>query len=126
MSIRDRGVPGKTFCSRIDGRSLKQRQIKGNVAQETPEGWTDEKRRRTRPECNSGIQRLSKTHGNGMRGWTRELDQRLKERTLNEAIRKSPHREVVTSIFESSVGLREPGSGTLEVSAPAEAEEVTP
>jgi hypothetical protein len=37
--------PGKTFCSRMEGRSLKQWQIKSNVARETPEGRTDEKRR---------------------------------------------------------------------------------
>jgi hypothetical protein len=76
------------------------------------DGWTD-KRRRRRPECNSGIRRLSKTPGNRMRGWTRELDRRLKERTLNEAIRKSPRWEVVRLILESSVGLRELGNGTL-------------
>jgi hypothetical protein len=67
--------PGKTFRSRMEGRSLKQRQIKGNVARETPEGWTDKKRRRTRLECNSGIRRLSKTSGTtggeeGPRNWT--------------------------------------------------------
>jgi hypothetical protein len=105
--------PRKTFRSRIDGRSLIQWQIKGNVARRTPEGRTDEKRRRTRPECNSGIRRLSKTLGNGMRRWTRELDRRLKERILNEAIRKSPRQEIVRLIFESSIGLREPGDGLL-------------
>jgi hypothetical protein len=115
MKYRRSGVrgPGKTFHSRIDGRSLKQRQTQDNVVRETPEGRTYKKRRRTRPECNSGILRLRKTSGNGMRGWTRKLDRRLKERTVNEAIRKSPRREIVRSIFESSVGLREPGNGTL-------------
>jgi hypothetical protein len=47
--------PGRTFSSRIDGRSLKQRQIKGNVVRETPEGRTYKKRSRTRPKCNNGI-----------------------------------------------------------------------
>jgi hypothetical protein len=84
-----------------------------NIVEGAPEGRTDEKRRRTRPECNSGIRSLSKTPGNGMRGWTRKLDRRLKERTLNEAIRKSPRRDIVRLIFESSVGLRVPGNGTL-------------
>jgi hypothetical protein len=54
--------PGKTSRSRIDGRSLKQRQIKSYVARDTPEGRMDEKRRRTRPECNSGIRKLDKVH----------------------------------------------------------------
>jgi hypothetical protein len=97
----------------MEDRSLKKWQTKFNVVQGTPKDQTCDKRRRTRPECNSGIRRLSKTPGNGMRGWTRKLDRRLKERTLNEAIRKSPRREIVRLIFESSVGLREPGSGTL-------------
>jgi hypothetical protein len=35
--------PGKTFRSKIDGRSLKQQQIKGNVARGTPGGRTCEK-----------------------------------------------------------------------------------
>jgi hypothetical protein len=73
----------------------------------------DKKRRRTRPECNSGIRKLNKIPGNGMRGWTRKLDRQLKERTLNEALRKSPHREIVGLIFESSVGLQELGDGLL-------------
>jgi hypothetical protein len=60
--------PGTTSHSRIDGRSLKQRQIKGNVARETPEGRMDEKRRRTRPECNNDIRKLNKVSRTGKRG----------------------------------------------------------
>jgi hypothetical protein len=44
---------------------------------------------------------------------TGPMDRRLKERTLNEAFKKSPRRKIVRLIFESSVGLREPGNGTL-------------
>jgi hypothetical protein len=44
--------PGKT-SRRIDGRSLRERQIKGNVEQGTPRGRTCEKRRRTRLECHT-------------------------------------------------------------------------
>jgi hypothetical protein len=62
--------PGKTFRSRMEGRSLKQRQTQGNVARETPEGRTDEKRRRTRPECNSGIRKLNRVFRTGKRGRT--------------------------------------------------------
>jgi hypothetical protein len=47
--------PGRTFRSRIDGRSLKQRQIKGNVVRETPEGQAYNKGRLTCPECNNSI-----------------------------------------------------------------------
>jgi hypothetical protein len=101
--------PGKTLGSRMGGRSLKRRRTKFNFVQGTPKDRTCEKRQRSQPECNNGIQRLSKTPGNRMRGWTGKLDWRLKERTLNEAIRKSPRREIMRLIFESSVGLREPG-----------------
>jgi hypothetical protein len=59
--------PGKTF-RRIDGRSLKQWQIKGNAARDTPEGRMDKKRRRTRPECNSGIRKLNRVFRTGKRG----------------------------------------------------------
>jgi hypothetical protein len=71
----------------------------------------DKKRRRTRPECNSGIRRLSNTPGYGMRGWMRELDRRLKEMTHGEVIRKSLCMEITNLIFESPIGLREPRDG---------------
>jgi hypothetical protein len=119
--------PGKTFRSRIDGRRLKQRQTQVNMARETPEGWTDEKRRRTRPECNSGIRKLNQTFPTGKRGKIVKRDRRLdRKKTYIEAIRKSLFMEITKLIFESSIRPREPGNGTLEVSAPAEAEEVTP
>jgi hypothetical protein len=90
--------PGKTFRSRIDVRSLKQWQTLVNMARETPEGRTDEKRRQTRSECNSGIRRLGKTSGNTRGGWTGKRDQ---------------HLEITKLIFESFIRLREPGDGTL-------------
>jgi hypothetical protein len=113
--------PGKTFRSKMEGRSLKQRQIRGNVARETPEGWTDKKRRRTRPECNSGIRRLSKTTGNGKRGRTekRRLERMEADR---EIIRRSLRLEIAKLMIMSFIGLRD----IVEVSAPTEAEEVVP
>jgi hypothetical protein len=69
--------PGRTSGSRLEDRSLKKRRTEVNIARGTPKGRTSEERRRTRPECNSGIRRLSKTSGNGMRGWTGKRDQRL-------------------------------------------------
>jgi hypothetical protein len=104
--------PGKTFRSKIEGRSLKQRQIKGNVARETPGGRTDEKRRRTRPECNSGIRRLSKTSGNGKRGRTEK--RRLERMEADcEIIRWSLCLEIAKLMIMSFIRLREPGDGTL-------------
>jgi hypothetical protein len=115
------------FRSKIEGWSLKQRQTQVNVVRETPEGQTYKKRRRKHPECNSGIRRLSKTSGNGMRGWTGKWDQRLEAKRMHhEVIRKSLDLEIAMLIFESSIRPREPGNGTVEVPAPAEAEEVTP
>jgi hypothetical protein len=74
----------------------------------------DEKRRRTRPECNSGIWRLNKTSNNRVRGRIMKRDQRLEaKRTHHEAIRKSLFMEITKLIFESSIGPREPGNGTL-------------
>jgi hypothetical protein len=95
--------PGRTFHSRINGRSLKQRQIKGNVAQETPEGRTYKKRRRTLPECNSGIRN---------RGARQHLLLK-KGRILSEVIRQSLRLEITGLIVGSFNGLREPRNGTL-------------
>jgi hypothetical protein len=106
--------PGKTFRSRIDGRSLKQRQTQVNAAQETPEGRTDEKRRQTRPECNSGIRNLNKVSRTGKRGRIVKGDQRLKaKRTHLEVTRKTLNLEIALLIVGSYIGLREPGDGTL-------------
>jgi hypothetical protein len=98
----------------MEDRSLKKRRTKFNVMQGTPEGQTYKKRRRTCPECNSGIRRLSKTSGNGMRGWTGKRDQYLEaKRTHCEVIRKSLDLEIAMLIVRSYIGLREPGDGTL-------------
>jgi hypothetical protein len=106
--------PGKTFCSRIDGRSLKQRQTQVNVARETPEGRMDEKRRRTRPECNSGIRKLNKVSHTGKRGRIVKKDQCLEaKRSHHEVTRKSLSLEIAMLIVGSYIGLREPGNGTL-------------
>jgi hypothetical protein len=106
--------PGKTSHSRIDGRSLKQRQLKGNVARDTPEGWMDEKRRRMRPECNSGIRKLNKVSHTGKRGRIVKRDQHLEaKRTHLEVTRKSLDLEIARLIVGSYIGLREPGDGKL-------------
>jgi hypothetical protein len=97
----------------MGGRSLKKQRTKFNVVQGTLKDWTCKKRQRSQPECNNGIRRLSKTPSNGMRGWTGKLDRQLKERTLNEAIRKSPRREAVKIAVKSSIGLWEPGDCLL-------------
>jgi hypothetical protein len=74
----------------------------------------DEKRSRTRPECNSGIRKLNKVSRTGKGGRIVKRDQRLEaKRTHHEAIRKSLFMEITKLIFESSVGLREPGDGLL-------------
>jgi hypothetical protein len=105
---------GKTFRSRIENRGLKERRTKDNVVRGTPKGWRSEERRRTRPECNSGIRRLRKTSGNGMRGWTGKRDQRLEAKwTHREAIRKSLDLEIAMLIVESRIGLQEPGDELL-------------
>jgi hypothetical protein len=103
---------GKTFRSRMEGRSLKQPQIKGNMARETPEGQTDEKRRQMRPECNSGIQKLNRVSHTGKRGRTEKRHPERME-TNREIIRWSLRLEIARLMIESSVGLREPGDGTL-------------
>jgi hypothetical protein len=106
--------PGRTFHSRIDGRSLKQWQTKNKVVQETPEGRTDEKRRWTCPECNSGIRKLNKVSRTGKRGRIVKRDRRLdRKKTYIEAIRKRLRMEITKLIFESSIGLRELRDGTL-------------
>jgi hypothetical protein len=84
------------------------------VARETPEGRTDEKRRRTRPECNSGIRKLNKVFHTGERGRIVKRDRRLdRKKTYIEAIRKSLFMEITRLIVGSYIGLREPGDGTL-------------
>jgi hypothetical protein len=96
----------------MEGRSLKQRQIKGNVARETTEGRTDEKRRRTRPECNSGIRKLNRVSRTGKRGRT---EKRRLERmeTDREIIRRSLRLEIAKLMIMFFIGLREPGDGLL-------------
>jgi hypothetical protein len=106
--------PGKMSRSRTEGWSLKQRQIQVNVARDTPEGRMDEKRRRTCLECNSGIWKLNKVSRTGKIGRIVKRDQLLdRKKTYTEAIRKSLCMEIVKLMIESSVGLREPGNGTL-------------
>jgi hypothetical protein len=106
--------PGKTFRSRLDGRRLKQRQTQVNMARETHEGRTDEKRRRTRPECSSGIRKLNQTFRTGKRGRIVKRDRSLDmKRTHHKAIRRSLFMDIAKLIFESSVGLREPGDELL-------------
>jgi hypothetical protein len=101
----------------MEGRSVKQRRPEYNEVQGTAEGRTDEKRRRTRPECNSGIRRLRKTSGNGKRGMIVKSDQRPEaKRTHHEAIRKSLFMETTKLIFESYIRLREPGDWLLRKS----------
>jgi hypothetical protein len=98
--------PGKTSRSRIDGRSLKQWQIKGNVERGTPRGRTCERKRRTRPECNSGIWRLNKTSGNGVRERIMKRDQRLEtKRTRCEATRQDQRLEIVRIAADCSTRL---------------------
>jgi hypothetical protein len=106
--------PGKTFCSRIDGRSLKQRQTQDNVARETDKERTCEKKRQTRPECNSGIRRLSKTSSNRRGGRGEKLDQHLEAKRMHrEIIRWTLRLEVAKLMIMSFIRLREPGDGTL-------------
>jgi hypothetical protein len=106
--------PGKTFRSRMEGRSLKHRKIQVNVARETPKERTCEKKGRTRPECNSGIRRLSKTSGNRRGGRSEKLDQRLKAKRMHrEIMRGSLRREIAKLMIMSFIWIREPGNGTL-------------
>jgi hypothetical protein len=105
---------GKASGSRMEDWGLKKRRTKVNVVQGAPKGRTCDKRRRTRPECNSGIRRLSKTSGNRRGGRTEKLDQRLEAKRMHrELIRKSLDLEIARLIVESFIGLREPGNGTL-------------
>jgi hypothetical protein len=74
----------------------------------------DEKKRRTRPECNSGIQKLNRVSRTGKRGRIVKRDQRLKaKRTHLEVTMKSLDLEIAMLIVGSHIGLREPGDGTL-------------
>jgi hypothetical protein len=82
------------------------------MAQETPEGWTDEKRRRTHPECNSGIRKLNRVSRTGKRGRTEE--RRLERMEADrEIIRQSLRLEIAKLMIMSFIRLREPGDGTL-------------
>jgi hypothetical protein len=88
----------------MEGRSLKQRRPEYNVVRGTAEGRTDEKRRRTRPECNSGIRRLSKTFGNGKIGKIMKSDQRLEaKRTRREATRQDQRLEIIKIAADLSI-----------------------
>jgi hypothetical protein len=103
---------GKASGSRMEDRSLKKRRTKFNVVQGTPKDLTCEKRRRTRPEYNSSIRRLSKTPGNGRGGRTEKWRLERKEAD-REIIRRSLRLEIAKLMIMSIIGLREPGDGTL-------------
>jgi hypothetical protein len=115
--------PGRTSGTRIvkrdqqpavGYRSPLKRRTEVTVVQGAPEGRTDNKKRLTCPECNSGIRRLSKTSGNRREGRTEKRDQRLEAKMMHrEIIRRSLRLEITKLMIESSVGLREPGNGTL-------------
>jgi hypothetical protein len=122
-AIRKGGIqkgPGR-MCRRscIRGRSKaslvgKRGMAKSNVEQGTPGGRACEKRRRTRPECDSGIRRLNKTFGNRVRGRIMKRDQRLEtKRTHRDATRQDQCVEIVKIAADLSIRLREPGDGTL-------------
>jgi hypothetical protein len=75
--------PGRTCGTRIvkrdrqpavGYRSPLKRRTKLTVVKGAPEGRTEDKKRRTRPECNSGIRRLSRTSGNRREGRTEKRD----------------------------------------------------
>jgi hypothetical protein len=122
-AIRKGGIrkgPGRMSCrSCIRGRSKaspvgKRGMAKSNVERGTPGGRRCEKRKRSQPECNSGIRKLNQTFRTGKRGKIVKRDQRLdRKKTYIEAIRKSLFMEITKLIFESSVGLREPGDWLL-------------
>jgi hypothetical protein len=113
--------PGRTSGTRIVKRDwqpavgyrspLKPR-TKVTVVQGAPEGRTDDKRRRTCSECNSGIWKLNRVSHTGKKGRT---EKRRLERmeTDREIIRRSLRLEIAKLMIESSVGLREPGNGKL-------------
>jgi hypothetical protein len=110
MKCRRGGIRGPGKASRAGKKGM----AKCNLERGTPEGRTCEKRRRTRPECNSGIRRLSKTSGNRREGRTEKLDQRLEaKRTHHEVTRQSLRLEIARLIVGSYIGLLEPGDGTL-------------
>jgi hypothetical protein len=73
----------------------------------------DEKRRRTHPECNSGIRKLNKVSRTGKRGRIVKRDQRLEAKRKHlEVTRKSLDLEIAMLMIVSFIGLREPGDGT--------------
>jgi hypothetical protein len=104
------GIGGRSKASRAGKRGL----AKNNVERGTPGGRTCEKRRRTRPECNSGIRRVSKTSSNRRGGRTEKLDQRLEGiRMHRELIGQSLDLQIAKLVVKSYIRLREPGNGTL-------------
>jgi hypothetical protein len=115
--------PGRTSGTRIverdrppavGYRSPLKRRTKVTVVQETPKERTCEKKRRTRPECNSGIRKLKKVSRTGKRGRIVKRDQRREaKRTHLEVTRKILDLEIAMLIVGSYIGLREPGDGTL-------------
>jgi hypothetical protein len=115
--------PGRTSGTRIvkrdwqpavGYRSPLKRRTKVTLVQGALEGRTDDKKRRTRLECNSGIRRLSKTSGNRREGRTEKRDQHLEAKMMHrEIIRRSLRLEIAKLMIESSVRLQEPGDGTL-------------
>jgi hypothetical protein len=115
--------PGRTSSTKIvkrdrqpavGYRSPLRRRTKVTVVQGAPEGRTDDKQRRMHPECNSGIRRLSRTSGKRREGRTEKRDQHLEPKMVHhEVIRRSLHLEIAELMFESSVGLREPGDELL-------------
>jgi hypothetical protein len=110
--------PAKKCCSGLKGQSKASRAgtrglDKNNVERGTPEGRTCEKRRRTHPECNSGIRRLSKTSANKRGGRTEKLDHLEAKRTHCEATRQGLCLEIVKIAADFSIRLREPGNGLL-------------
>jgi hypothetical protein len=65
-----------------------------------------------RPECNSSIQRLSKTPGNGRGGRTEK--RRLERMEVDcEIIRRSLRLEIAKLMIMSFIRLQELGDGTL-------------
>jgi hypothetical protein len=103
-------IRGRSKASPVGKRGM----AKSNVERGTPEGRTDEKRRRMRPECDSGIRRLNKTSGNGVRGRIMKRDQRLvTKRTHHEATRQDKRLEIVKIAANLSIRLWELGDRTL-------------
>jgi hypothetical protein len=97
-------------------RNPLKRQTQDNVVRGTPEGRTCKKRRRTRPGCNNGIR------DRGARPPTSEKGEDTQRG--HQAEPKSGDNEIDSRVFHRATrtGRRD----TVEVSAPAEAEEVVP